>query len=69
MNNPVFNRIVNAGQVPTRADIDELLRSIAEPGKKQATKRKTVTGLFDELGVSNVNPQGFPLDLESFEAY
>lgn len=58
MDNSVFNRIVNAGKVPSNADLAELMASIGAPGDKRAEKREAVSRLFDEMGYRATNIQG-----------
>lgn len=56
--NQVFSRIVEAGAIPNRQDIADLLAAIAPTGEQRELKDSTVKDLFDELGQSHVNTQG-----------
>lgn len=67
----VFSQIVNKGEIPKNADINDLLESIGAPGEKREEKTEAVKRLFDELGHHGTNFQGHAVwdDLTSWEAY
>lgn len=64
----VFDEIVNKGEAITRADIARLLGSMAEAGQKRDEKQMMVRKLYEALGHSGTNSQGFHVaeDLSDF---
>jgi hypothetical protein len=66
--NTIFEELVNKGQEPTREDIGKLLASIAEPRLERDEKQLIVRKLYEELGYSGQNSQGFhhAEDLEDY---
>lgn len=73
--NEIYSRILNAGNVPSRQDIADLLASVGKPGEKREEKRQVVQHLFEEGGWKSTNFQGHSLfddierELTGYEAY
>lgn len=74
--NPTLIKLINecAGTTPTRAQIDELLRSVGKPGTNRPEKEAAVRQLFAEIGhhgFNGVSGQSFHVadDLTDYEAY
>lgn len=68
MSNAVYSRIIEAGAIPTRSDIEELFMSLGSPGKNRELKRQAVERIFEEIGHSGRNIQGFSV-LETLNSY